>query len=227
MAKIRSVARSSAIRVAFASLLTICLVPCALAQSAPARRNFVNYLAQSTIVKSNGSKLVPAYKLSASGPDSTLFVYHALLMNPSICRSLLTERLVTRFQALGFTKLVCTDDADATFTFDPVVQTVSPVESRKDYVEMIRRSVIKQMGARTPAGYNVSAEGPEGTSYIHHQSGVTLADCNRLLQSRFVSSLRRYGFDRLVCTDDRTMTFVFDLKAESTETAFALLENPK
>jgi len=140
---------------------------------------------------------------------------------------MLTERLVARFGTLGFTKLICTDDSDVTFAFAPVVQNVTAVDSRRDYVEMIRRSVIKQMGARTPAGYNLSAEGLDATAYVHHQFAVSLADCNRLLDDHFISGLRGYGFSRVVCTDDRTMTFVFDLSSESTGTAFALLDKPQ
>ena len=146
-------------RITFASLLVAGILTAAWGQNASARRNFVSHLAQSTIVTRKGSQLAPAYRLSVAGPDSAFFVYHAQLMNPSICRSMLTERLVARFGTLGFTKLICTDDSDVTFAFAPVVQNVTAVDSRRDYVEMIRRSVIKQMGARTPAGYNLSAEG--------------------------------------------------------------------
>ncbi|HTR23875.1 MAG TPA: hypothetical protein VMI10_07810 [Terriglobales bacterium] len=226
MAKTRDAAPASAVQVVFALLFSLCLAANAPGQSASARKDFVNHLGQSTVVTRKGSQLIPAYKISTAGPDSSYFVYHAQLMNPSICRSLLTERLVSRFLAMGFTKLICTDDAEASFTFDPVLQTVSPVDSRKDYVEMVRRSVMKQMGARAPAGYRLSAEGPEGTSYVHHQSAVSLADCNQLLDDRFISGLRGYGFTRVICTDDRTMTFAFDLNSQSSASAFALLEKP-
>lgn len=209
------------------SLFALVLAPICAGQNASTRRDFVKRLGESTIVTRRDAELVPAYKLSTGGPDSTFFVYHAALMNPSICRRLLTEGLVSKFRALGFAKLVCTDDADDTFTFEPIVQIVSPVVARKDYVEMVRRSVIKQLGEGTPSGYNLSAEGPDATSYVHHQSAVNLADCNRLLEDPFISGLRGHGFVRLICTDDRSMTFVFDLTPQSSATAFALLEQPE
>jgi hypothetical protein len=206
-------------------LLALVLVPGIAAQNAAARKDFVTRLGQSTILTRKGDSLVPKYRLSADGPDSSFFVYHASLMNPSICRSMLTEGFVSKFRALGFTKLVCTDDADGTFSFDPIVQTVSPVTARRDYVEMIRRSVIRQLAAHTPAGYNLSASGHDATSFVHHQSVVSLDDCNRLLVDRFVSGLRGRGFFRLVCTDDRSVMFTYDLSSQSPATAFALLES--
>ena len=209
------------------SLFALLLLPICVGQNADARKDFVKRLAQSTILTKKGAELVPSYRLSTDGPDSTFFVYHASLMNPSICRGMLTNGFVSKFRALGFTKLVCTDDADDTFTFDPIVQNVSPVVARKDYVEMVRRSVIKQLGAQTPAGYSLSADGPDATSYVHHQSAVNLADCNHLLDDRFISGLRGHGFVQLVCTDDRSLTFVFDLSSHSAGTAFALLERPE
>jgi hypothetical protein len=215
----------------FRTILTLffalLLLPICVGQNAGARRDFVKRLGQSTIVKTKGSELVPAYKISTDGPDSTSFVYHASLMNPSICGRLLNEHLVSKFRALGFTKLVCTDDGDDTFSFDPIVQNVSPVAARKDFVEMVRRSVIKRLGAQTPAGYNLSADGLEATTYVHHQSVVDLADCNRLLEDKFISGLRGHGFVSLVCTDDRSLTFLFDLSSHSGGTAFALLEPPE
>jgi len=209
------------------SLFALLLLPVCAGQNAHARKDFVKRLEQSTIVKAKANQLISAFRVSTDGPDATFFVYHASLMNPSICRSLLTDGLVSKFHTLGFTKLVCTDDADDTFTFDPAVQSVSPVAARKDYVEMVRRSVIKQLGAQTPAGYRLSADGPDATSYVHHQAAVNLADCNRLLEDRFISGLRGHGFVRLVCTDDRNMTFVFDLGSHTAGTAFALLESPQ
>ncbi len=208
-------------------LFVMLLLPICVAQNARARKDFVKRLVQSTIQTKKGADLVPAYRISTDGPDSTFFVYHASLMNPSICGGMLTEGFVSKFRALGFTKLVCTDDADNTFNFDAVVQSVSPVAARRDYVEMIRRSVLKQLGTQMPPGYNLSADGPDATSYVHHQSTVNLADCNRLLESRFISGLRGHGFVQLICTDDRSLTFVFDLSPKSRGTAFALLETPK
>jgi hypothetical protein len=215
-----------------APLLALVLVPGAasqnaLAQNAAARKDFVKRLGQSTILTRKGNNLVPKYQLSVDGPDSSFFVYHASLMNPSICSSLLTEGVVNKFRALGFTKLVCTDDGEDTFTFDPVVQAASPVAARKDYVEMLRRSVIKRLGIRTPPGYNVSTDGPDASFYVHHQSAVSLVDCNNLLIDRFVSGLRSHGFVRLICTDDRSLTFTYDLSSQSPATAFALLEHPE
>lgn len=166
-----------AVLIPFFALL---LLPICAGQNAGARKDFVKRLGESTVVKKEGSELVPAYKISADGPNSTSFVYHASLMNPSICGRLLTEGLVSKFRALGFTKLVCTDDGDDTFSFDPIVQNVSPVVARKDFVEMVRRSVIKRLGAQTPAGYSLSADGLEATSYVHHQSAVDLTECNQL-----------------------------------------------
>ena len=198
-----------------------------VAQNAAARKDFVKRLGQSTILTKRGNDLVPKYRLSVDGPDSSFFVYHAALMNPSICGSLLTDGVVNKFRALGFTKLVCTDDGEDTFTLDPIVQTVSPVVARKDYVEMLRRSVIKRLGIRTPSGYNVSTDGPDATFYVHHQSAVSLSDCNELLIDRFVSGLRSHGFVRLICTDDRSLTFTYDLSSQSPATAFALLEHPE
>src|ERR1700758_5570901 len=159
---------------AAATSATVCAVlTCALAfvqgafgQNASARKDFVKRLAQSTIVTRKGNELVPTYNLSVAGPDSAYFVYHTSLMNPSICRSMLTDGFVSKFHALGFTRLVCTDDGGATFTFDPIVQTVSPVVARRDYAEMVRRSVLKQMGARAPSGYDLSADGPEATIFV-------------------------------------------------------------
>jgi hypothetical protein len=214
-------------RAVFASLLALVLVPGVVAQNAAARKDFVKRLAQSTVVTRKGAELVPTYQVSAEGPDSILFVYHASLMNPSICRGMLTEGLVSKFRALGFTKLVCTDDGEDTFTFDPVVQTVLPAVARKDYVEMVRRSVTRQLGSRTPSGYSLSADGPDATFYVHHQSPVNLSDCNNLLVDRFVSGLRGHGFIRLICTDDRSLTFTYDLSSRSPATAFALLEHPE
>lgn len=214
-------------RAALVPLFALLLLPICVGQNASARKDFIKRLAESTIVTRKGAELVPAYKLSTGGPGATFFVYHAALMNPSICRSMLTEGLVSRFQALGFTKLVCTDDGEETFTFDPIVQSVSAIAARKDYVEMVRRSVIKQLGAGASSGYNLSADGPDATSYVHHQSAVNLADCNRLLQDRFLSGLRGHGFVRLICTDDRSMTFVFDLSPRSSTSTFALLEKPE
>jgi len=214
-------------RAALTALLALLLVLGVVAQNAPARKDFVKRLGQSTLVTRKGAELVPAYQVSAEGPDSTFFVYHASLMNPSICRGMLTEGFVSKVRALGFTKLVCTDDGEDIFTFDPVVQTVSPVVARKDYVEMVRRSVIRQMGARTPTGYSLSADGPDATFYVHHQAAVNLSDCNNLLVDRFVSGLRGHGFVRLICTDDRSLTFTYDLNSQSSATAFALLDRPE
>ncbi len=210
-----------------APLLVLVLVPGVGAQNAAARRDFVKRLGQSTILAMKGNSLVPKYRLSVDGPDSSFFVYHAPLMNPSICSSLLTGGVVNKFRALGFTKLVCTDDGEDTFTFDPVVQTISPAIARKDYVEMLHRSVIKRLGTHTPSGYNVSTAGPDATFYVHHQSAVSFADCNSLLVDRFVSGLRSHGFVRLICTDDRSLTFTYDLSSQSPATAFALLEHPE
>jgi hypothetical protein len=39
--------------------------------------------------------------------------------------------------------------------------------------------------------------------------------------------LRGHGFVQLACTDDRGMTFVFDLSSKAAGTAFALLERPE
>jgi len=210
-----------------ALLLAVVLVPGTVAQNAAARKDFVKRLGQSTILTKRGNNLVPKYRLSVEGPDASSFVYHASVMNPSICGSLLTDGVVSKFRALGFTKLVCTDDGEDTFTLDPVVQTVSPVAARKDYVEMLRRSVVKRLGMRTPSGYNVSTDGPDATFYVHHQSAVSLSDCNELLIDRFVSGLRSHGFVRLICTDDRSLTFTYDLSSQSSATAFALLEHPE
>jgi hypothetical protein len=209
------------------AFLLVYAASAAFAQTAAARKDFLKRLAQSTIVTKKGAELVPAYKLSADGPDATHFVYHAAMMSPSVCRSLLTETFVAKFIALGFTKLVCTDDADERFAFDLVAQTVTPDIARRDYAEMIRRSVTRQLGAKTPQGYNVSAEGPDATYYVHHQSAANLADCNPLLEERFLSGLRQQGFVRLSCTDDRSTTFAFDLEAQPRATAFALLEEPQ
>lgn len=210
-----------------APLLALFFVSGVAAQNAAARKDFVKRLGQSTILTRMGNELLPRYNVSVTGPDSTLFVYHASLMNPSICRSMLTEGFVSKFQALGFTKLVCTNDADDTFSFDPIVQSVSPVAVRRDYVEMVRRSVIKLLGVRTPPGYNLSVGGPNATAYVHHQSVVSLSECNNLLVDRFVSGLRAHGFVRLICTDDRSLTFTYDLSSQSSATAFALLEHPE
>lgn len=210
-----------------APLLALVLVPGVVAQNASARKDFVRRLGESTIVTTKGNELVPKYKVSVAGPDLTFFVYHASLMNPSICRSMLTEGFVSKFRTLGFTRLVCTDDADDTFTFDPIVQTVSPDVARRDYVEMVRRSVIRRLASHAPAGFNLSTDGPDATSYVHHQSTVSLSDCNDLLIDRFVSGLRTHGFIRLICTDDRSLTFTYDLSSQSPATAFALLEHPE
>jgi len=39
--------------------------------------------------------------------------------------------------------------------------------------------------------------------------------------------LRGNGFVRLICTDDRSMTFSYDLTSQTPATAFALLTNPE
>ena len=207
--------------------LALFLVPCVVAQNATARKDFVRILGQSIVLRKKGNELVPTYKLTVEGRNSTSFVYHASLMNPSICRSMLTEGVVAKFKALGFTKLVCTDDAEDTYTFDPVIQAVSPAIARKDYVEMVRRLVIRQLGTDAPLGYSLSVDGPDATSYVHHQSAVNLADCNHLLNNRFISGLRGHGFVRLICTDDRSRAFTYDLSSEPRATAFALLEHPE
>jgi ankyrin repeat protein len=61
--------------------------------------------------------------VSAEGPDATYYVFHtsAYSMTESTCISLLTDGVTAKLRELGFTKVVCTDKKNASFSFDPAV----------------------------------------------------------------------------------------------------------
>jgi hypothetical protein len=188
--------------------LVVSLAMLAAAQSASIRKDFVGKIAESR-VRSVDGHLVDGFRVSVEGPDATFFVYHAPIMNSSICRGMLTKGVVSKFQELGFTKLICTDDGNTTFAFDPVVQAVSPAEARKEFVETVRESTRKELGSNTPLGFNLSAQGPDATYYVHHQTDITSSDCLRMLTKRFLFNLRGRGFVLVSCTDDKNAMFTF------------------
>ena len=159
---------------------------------------------------------VPAgYNLTAEGPDSTFFVYHASEVSSYDCVAMLTEDFVSKMREFGFRKVVCTDDKATTFTFDPIAQT--PADVRKSFAETIRRKDLRSMAGNPVLGYNLTAEGPDSTFYVYHQSGVTSSDRTGMLASQgFASRLRELGFIRLTCTDDGANSFAFDLNAQAT-----------
>jgi len=194
-------------------VLAVFLSSFAVSQSASIRRDFVTRIGQS-LVRNTGTRLVAVYRVSAEGPGSTFFVYHAAVMNSSICRSMLTEGVVSKFRELGFSKLICTDDGNKTFAFDPVVQTVSPAVARKDFVETVREAALKEWGSEVPLGFNISAEGPDATYYVRHQSNVNSPECRRMLTERFISNLRTRGFVQVSCTNDKNETFTFPLESQ-------------
>jgi hypothetical protein len=127
---------------------------------------------------------------------------------------MLTKGVVSKFQELGFRKLICTDDRNTTFAFDPVVQAVSPAVARKDFVETVRESAIKEFGSNAPLGFNVSAEGPDATYYVYHQADITSSDCLRMLTKRFIFNLQARGFVLVSCTDDKNATFTFPVESQ-------------
>ena len=203
-------------RLVLIPLLAGFLAAFAVGESASVRKDFVEKIRQSTL-KKDGSRLVAGYNVTVEGPDSTFFVYHASVMNASICRGVLTKGVVSKFRELGFTKLVCTDDGNTTFAFDAVEQTVTPAVARKDFVETIRESAVKEWGGNAPMGFNISAEGPDATYYVLHQAEVNSSECRRMLTERFILNLRARGFVQVSCTDDKNTTLSFPIEPHSSE----------
>jgi len=64
--------------------------------------------------------------VSAEGPDSTYYVFHTskYSMTESTCASLFTDGVTAKLSELGFTKVICTDKKNASFSFDPAVPIV-------------------------------------------------------------------------------------------------------
>jgi YVTN family beta-propeller protein len=94
-----------------------------VAPTAQARKDFAKAKRQE-VVQALGSKLAPGFNISAEGPDATYYVFHAsgFSMTASFCTAILNQDLASQLRKLGFTKVVCTDNKNAKFTYDPVAQ---------------------------------------------------------------------------------------------------------
>jgi hypothetical protein len=87
--------------------------------------------------------------------------------------------------------------------------------ARKSFAKTVRKKVVKQMGRTVAPGFNISAEGPDATVYVYHESGVSSSECTSMLATEgFAPNLRKFGFTQIVCTDDAGARFTFDLTAQ-------------
>ena len=85
------------------------------------------------------------------------------------------------------------------------------MEQRKVFAETVRQTTVTSMGKNVAPGMNITAEGPDATLYVFHVAGITSAVCKTMLTDGFTAKMRELGFAKLVCTDDGTNTFSFDL----------------
>ncbi|MGO9130555.1 MAG: pentapeptide repeat-containing protein [Bryobacteraceae bacterium] len=83
-----------------------------------ARKDFAENSRKSATVRIGGNAAAK-FDITTEGPDATFYVVHIVGVTSSICSDMLTHpEFVSKLRGLGFTKLVCTDDGKATFTFD-------------------------------------------------------------------------------------------------------------
>ena len=88
--------------------------------------------------------------------------------------------------------------------------------ARKKSAETTREFVIQKMGSNIQPGFNITADGPGATIYTYHSKNMTDSDCPSMLATEsFVANLRTKGFTQLVCTDDGSINFTFDLRSSS------------
>jgi hypothetical protein len=184
-----------------------------VALSAIRRKNFAEVVLKSAIAQMGG-KPINGLDITTEGPDNTLYVLHGLNMTSAACATARSEALVAALRDLGFTKLVCTDNKNATFSFDVAALPSAVGAARKEFAANNRQSAIEKIGPSTAAqlNFNITAEGPSATYYVLHEVGVTSAICSGMLgASGFTPKLRELGFIKLVCTDGANATFTFDL----------------
>jgi hypothetical protein len=87
--------------------------------------------------------------------------------------------------------------------------------ARKGFAKTVRQKVIKDTRYPVPAGFTLTADGPNATFYVYHASEVTSYDCVSMLTEDFASKMRGLGFTKVVCTNDKETTFILDPIAQT------------
>ena len=80
------------------------------------RKDFAETVRQTTVTKM-GTSISPGFNITAEGPDATFYVQHAAGVTSPICKAMLVDAFISKMREFGFTKIVCTDDKDKTFTY--------------------------------------------------------------------------------------------------------------
>ncbi len=80
-------------------------------------------------------------------------------------------------------------------------------KARKAFAEELHQERLKAMANNPVPGFNITAEGPDATSFVVRTPG-TYDQCKALTT---LEALRTAGFTRVVCITDPSTTFTFDL----------------
>ena len=122
----------------------------AAAQDATARKSFVEEVRRK-VVNETANFPINGFNLTAEGPDSTFYVFHENAMTRAACLSLLKRDLVSKLQELGFVRLICTSDENATsFAFDlnngssPILDQLSSQETASPPQAKINQNAATQ-----------------------------------------------------------------------------------
>jgi len=88
--------------------------------------------------------------------------------------------------------------------------------ARKQFAQESREATVKKMGSTLAPGFNITAEGPDATVFVYHQTQISYEQCNSMINNNqdWVSTLQKVGFTQLVCTDAGNARFPFDLRQE-------------
>ena len=91
-----------------------------------------------------------------------------------------------------------------------VVFAQDPAALRRSFVETMMKVMDNELGP----GYTISVAGTGDTQFVMHtpEEGLAPLTCNLMVDKKeFVSRLRRYGFNQLVCTGGANTSVAFDL----------------
>ncbi len=176
------------------------------AQSAAARKQYAQASQEASVRSGN----FPAgFNITTEGTEAIYLIYHKPQITYEECFSLFYDaNWISSLQKAGFTQFICTDAGNARYPFDLFLERAV---IRKHFAERNRVDTIKLMGSNLPPGFNVTAEGPDATVFVYHQTQISHDQCNSMFNKEdWISTLQKPGFTQLVCTDAGNARFPVD-----------------
>ena len=84
--------------------------------------------------------------------------------------------------------------------------------ARKRFAETEQKSIAQETTSNPVPEFKIAAEGPNSTVFVYHVPGITSDQCGRILAVGGLKGLHTIGFTQVVCTNDRDIRFVLDLR---------------